>query len=161
MHFSFLFVKRKSDTYFGDFGDYRLSTILFLNRHKLLRHDEPMVCEECGMEFRKCKIYLAHKQNKHPAWTCEECREKKKTKASLTNHTEANHKERIPCDQCGKMYGTKDCLKIHLKQEHGDHEDFQCTECEYKTRYSGSMLNGDTPSGFKQLASSVEKFSRD
>jgi len=114
--------------------EYRLSTILFLNRHKLLRHDEPMVCEECGMEFLKCKIYLAHKQNEHPAWTCEECGEKKKTKASLTNHIEANHKERIPCDQCGKMYGTKDCLKLHLKQEHGDHEDFQCTECEYKTR---------------------------
>ena len=111
----------------------------FLMRHKLQKHDIPMVCDICSKEFSLLADYNLHKKDSHQDHTCDICGIKKATALSLATHIESKHKDDIPCPHCGVMFSTKDSLGVHIYRFHSDREVQKCTECDYSTKVEAEM----------------------
>ena len=111
----------------------------FLMRHKLQKHEIPMVCEECSKEFSLLADFNSHMKESHPFHTCDICGIKKNSSIQLKVHIESKHKENIPCPHCGIMFSTKDSLGVHLYRFHSDREVQKCTECDYSTKVEAEM----------------------
>ena len=111
----------------------------FLMRHKLQKHEIPMVCELCSKEFSLLADFNLHMKESHPIHTCDICGIKKNTSLQLATHIESKHGENIPCPHCGVMFSTKDSLGVHLYRFHSDREVQKCTECDYSTKVEAEM----------------------
>ena len=111
----------------------------FLMRHKLQKHEIPIVCEVCSKEFTLLADFNMHMKESHPIHTCDICGIKKNTSLQLSTHIESKHKEDIPCPHCGVMFSTKDSLGVHLYRFHSDREVQKCTECDYSTKVEAEM----------------------
>ena len=111
----------------------------FLMRHKLQKHEIPMVCEVCSKEFSLLADFNLHMKESHPIHTCDICGIKKNTRVQLASHIESKHRENIPCPHCGVMFSTKDSLSVHLYRFHSDREVQKCTECDYSTIVEAEM----------------------
>ena len=133
---------KTADYEFGcDHCDMRFQTNYVLIRHKLAKHDVPMVCEDCGEKFILLKDYKKHRLDQHPSYKCSICGVNKASKASLDNHIESQHQEDVPCPHCGMTFATKASLNLHIDRIHNENEPVKCTLCDYKTNIPMELRN--------------------
>ena len=132
--------KKSVDYEFGcDQCETRFQSHYCLIRHRLAKHDVPMVCDDCGEKFILLKDYKKHRSENHPSYKCSFCGENKFTKSSLDNHVESQHLEDVPCPHCGMTFATKASLNLHIDRIHNDNEPVKCTMCDYKTNVPMEM----------------------
>ena len=70
------------------------------------------ICQLCGKDFRSTGCLDRHLAKEH--------------------ETQDQPASFVTCDQCGKGYGDKSRLKMHIKRSHGGYKyqkDFLCVEC--------------------------------
>ena len=132
-------VKSIDYEYGCDQCELRFQTHYCLIRHRLAKHDVPMLCDDCGEMFTLLKDYKKHRSENHPSYKCSICGENKFTKSSLDNHIESQHQDDVPCPHCGMTFVTKASLNLHIGRIHNDNEPEKCTMCDYKTNVPTEM----------------------
>ena len=128
------------DHEFGcDQCELRFQANIWLKRHKLAKHDVPMLCDDCGEEFTQMKDYRKHRSENHPSYRCSICGEAKFSKYLLDNHIESQHQDDVPCPHCGMTFVTKASLNLHISRTQNDNELIKCTMCDFKANHPRKM----------------------
>ncbi|BFF93997.1 zinc finger protein 98-like [Drosophila madeirensis] len=102
-------------------------------------------CLECGKSFRNThdlsRHLLTHTNIK--PHECHHCQKSFKLKSTLARHlaTHLNSAQRLSvnCQVCGKLYGSKTALQIHLRLHTGERP-FKCEICQQTFRTSGHKI---------------------
>ena len=102
-----------------------------LRNHEKMFHAkviEEHLCE-CGKVFKSRMKLYQHRTTVHVrgVFPCSHCEASYTTKAVLQKHISKNHKEKIPCEICGKLLPHGHFMNTHMKS-HGEPE-FKCQEC--------------------------------
>lgn len=102
-----------------------------LKRHALT-HRKPLTCDECGKEF-KAMYYLNRHKVKHSAakpYVCTECGAAFAQNFSLKTHqlTHMANSQRYCCESCGKKFHSKSYLQVHQRSKHTGERPYVC-EC--------------------------------
>ncbi len=107
--------------------------------HKVKIHYEtmhlklrPHVCPKCQKTFTQKNHLAVHIEMVHEGkkdFECGQCGTLFCTKSALIRHLKNQHsdkkleaKERIKCDKCDKTYARIDSLRIHVRENHGEHK---------------------------------------
>ncbi|XP_066157190.1 zinc finger protein 391-like isoform X2 [Euwallacea fornicatus] len=104
--------------------------------HKI--HDK-IPCHICGtvLQRQSMKMHL----NKHTGkFQCSECPTSFSGAQLLKSHVSAKHLKlkQYFCDFCGKGFGTKSSLNLHLKI-HNEEKSYKCHQCDYSGKTSGAL----------------------
>ena len=71
-------------------------------------------------------------------YSCKICFNEYSSSKSLSHHR-AFHKGKTTCLECGKVYSTKNCLRLHVRNIHLKEFRLKCEECGYKTNMSDAL----------------------
>ena len=126
-----------------------------LLHHKMKKHTGQFrfTCDICGAGAVSQQHLNRHKES-HENIHCPVCNKKFALRSSLREHMKNQHgkKERLPCDQCGKMFLTSFLLAIHYTIHTGEKK-FKCTQCDKRFRTPGGLdIHKRHHSGIKEHA---------
>ncbi|XP_066246590.1 zinc finger protein OZF-like [Euwallacea similis] len=112
---------------------------LFVQHEKSHKIHDKIPCHICGTVLQKqsMKLHL----NKHTGkFQCSECPTSFSGAQLLKSHISAKHLKlkQYFCDFCGKGFGTKSSLNLHLKT-HNDEKSYKCDQCDYSGKTSGAL----------------------
>ena len=119
--------------------------------YKLKRHkrnleeasDPERVHEKDGLYYhRKMEMDF-------PYYHCLQCEHKCRTWEAFQRHCVKQHKanvelkepKRYSCSECGKTYGRKSALDIHINAVHSQQNSYTCEYCGHFTRYHCALLS--------------------
>ncbi|XP_037299503.1 zinc finger protein 260 isoform X18 [Manduca sexta] len=115
------------------------STKLKLRYHVLKKHEvnntkkiKPLKCPHCLERFSEHYRKMTHLREVHGitfTFECQVCKTVHLTRRALTEHTTKLHTQKIQCKVCGKCFGTKSLLKMHVRG-HGGERNFFCAVCQ-------------------------------
>merc|ERR1719318_1352880 len=71
-------------------------------------------------------------------FSCEVCFNQYANRKSLSHHR-ALHRGNTTCVECGKVYSTKNALRLHVRNIHLKEFKLACEECGYKTNMSDAL----------------------
>ena len=81
-------------------------------------------CKDCNKKFGNFRVYERHIQacNLPKDKECPVCKKAYKSAERLSTHMDVAHKgsPKIICDQCGKIFTSKDSLRVHKANLHGE-----------------------------------------
>ena len=111
-----------------------------LAEHKLRDHSEghfKYVCDYCGKGFFHKSEFTIHRDGVHlrkKDFACNRCQEKAFTTVGRLNaHLERCGKtNNIECNQCGKLFASKESLYIHISDTHRKDMQYECPLCKDK-----------------------------
>ncbi|XP_041978470.1 zinc finger protein 99-like [Aricia agestis] len=110
-------------------------TVLDMRKHVEEMHKNvPYSCRCCYLRFAKKELVEEHRNNVHRTRTCNICRKKFVTKASLDKHMfshNPNSRPRYVCPICKKRYAQQASLNVHLLRHKGE-KCFGCKTCSKK-----------------------------
>ena len=93
------------------------------------RSKEYVLCPDCGKSVRSLKwhretMHSTEKQN------CPKCDKEFSNIHYLKDHIKNFH-EKVPCVQCGKLYGSKSLMQRHIRSQHtsNDEKKYKCGHC--------------------------------
>ncbi|KAL9708026.1 hypothetical protein quinque_011544 [Culex quinquefasciatus] len=98
-------------------------------------------CDQCSKGFYNQRELNTHKKSTHKAKEayieCGTCKKSFKYRSNWLRHQEVHSDCEYCCEQCGKKYRTRNCLKSHIRDVHlhPTDEAFPCTIC-------GKIMNG-------------------
>nr|CAD7428611.1 unnamed protein product [Timema monikensis] len=75
-------------------------------------------CEKCDVCFETKFMLLNHRQKQHQRNTCRLCGRRFKKRASLLKHYSIHYKQKVECEECGKVFVSS----TFLKYRHPDHQ---------------------------------------
>ena len=107
---------------------------------------KPYKCEICGKGFRIRKWVCAHKRRMHKVrvlrYFCPTCNKGFTDKGPLIKH-ERRHKGIRPfvCLICGKGFGVKYVLEVHMRSIHADEKRYSCDVCGKKFNLNQHYVN--------------------
>ena len=81
-------------------------------------------CKDCNKKFGNFRVYERHIQgcNLPKDKECPVCKKPYKSTERLSNHMDVAHKgsPKMICDKCGKIFTSKDSLRVHKANLHGE-----------------------------------------
>ena len=81
-------------------------------------------CKDCNKKFGNFRVYERHIQacNLPKDKECPVCKKAYKSSDRLSNHMDVAHKgsPKMICDKCGKIFTSKDSLRVHKANLHGE-----------------------------------------
>ena len=81
-------------------------------------------CKDCNKKFGNFRVYERHIQacNLPKDKECPVCKKAYKSSERLSNHMDVAHKgsPKMICDKCGKIFTSKDGLRVHKGNLHGE-----------------------------------------
>ena len=81
-------------------------------------------CKDCNKKFGNFRVYERHIQacNLPKDKECPVCKKAYKSAERLSNHMDTAHKgsPKMICDKCGKIFTSKDSLRMHKANLHGE-----------------------------------------
>ena len=81
-------------------------------------------CKQCDKKFGNFRVYERHIQgcNLPKDKECPICKKAYKSTERLSNHMDVAHKgsPKMICDKCGKIFTSKDSLRVHKANLHGE-----------------------------------------
>ena len=81
-------------------------------------------CKQCDKKFGNFRVYERHIQgcNLPKDKECSICKKAYKSTERLSNHMDVAHKgsPKMICDKCGKIFTSKDSLRVHKANLHGE-----------------------------------------
>ena len=81
-------------------------------------------CKDCNKKFGNFRVYERHIQacNLHKDKECPVCKKAYKSAERLSTHMDVAHKgsPKMICDKCGKIFTSKDSLRVHKANLHGE-----------------------------------------
>ncbi|KAH8295477.1 hypothetical protein KR018_012023 [Drosophila ironensis] len=94
-----------------------------------------ITCKYCKKEFqnrsRMAKHEMIHLANR-PRFECDQCKKMYMTKQALKVHMDSKHRQTgVPCTVCGKVFAIAKALEIHMRYHTGDFP-FACDRCDCK-----------------------------
>ena len=103
-----------------------------LLHHKMKKHNGQFrfTCDICGAGAVTQQHLNRHKES-HENIHCPVCNKKLFRRRHLSLHMKNVHgkRERLPCDQCGKMFATSISLAAHYTLHTGEKK-YKCTQCD-------------------------------
>ena len=123
--------------------------------HKMKKHNGQFrfTCDICGAGAVTQGRLNVHKES-HENIRCPVCNKKLFRRSLLSLHMKNVHgkRERLPCDQCGKMFSSSNSLAKHYTLHTGEKK-FKCTQCDKRFRNSLSLdIHKRHHSGIKEHA---------
>jgi KRAB domain-containing zinc finger protein len=109
--------------------EYVCSSKSNLIKHKHVMHTNliaELPCLDCGKLFKTKEKVKSHFQQVHnPAKpnSCDKCKFTSVTKSSLRKHQYKRHTNltpQLPCTDCDKLFKTKDSIRLHYRNVHGN-----------------------------------------
>ena len=98
-------------------------------RMKLDRSKEYVLCPDCGKTVKGLKW---HRETMHSTekQKCPKCDKEFSNIHYLKDHIKNFH-EKVPCVQCGKLYGSKSLMQRHIRAQHtsNDEKKYKCGHC--------------------------------
>ena len=100
-----------------------------------MKHGNTETCDQCSYQTNSEEHLTKHKETAHnsetdniPAFKCNKCSSKFKTKIELTNHIKENHKSHKPCDYFleDRCELDADCRFNHIKLIQGQQICYTC-----------------------------------
>ena len=104
-----------------------------ISAEKLQRHEQKRTdCEHCGKSFYSQSELVRHKKG-HTGikeFHCDKCEKCYTSNTSLAQHIDVIHLDKRPfvCNECGKQFGRRGSLKIHILI-HTKEFPFWCEHC--------------------------------
>ena len=81
-------------------------------------------CKDCNKKFGNFRVYERHMQacNLPKDKECPVCKKAYKSSERLSTHMDVAHKgsPKMICDKCGKIFTSKDSLRVHKANLHGE-----------------------------------------
>ena len=126
-----------------------------LLHHKMKKHNGQFrfTCDICGAGAVTQQHLNRHKES-HENIHCPVCNKKLFRRRHLSLHMKNVHgkRERLPCDQCGKMFATSISLAAHYTLHTGEKK-FKCPQCDKRFRTPGGLdIHKRHHSGIKEHA---------
>ena len=123
--------------------------------HKMMKHNGQFrfTCDICGAGAVSQRHLNLHKES-HENIRCPVCNKKFFHRRNLSLHMKNVHgkRERLPCDQCGKMFASSLSLAVHYTLHTGEKK-FKCPQCDKYFRTPGSLdIHKRHHSGIKEHA---------
>lgn len=102
-------------------------------RNRLAPHENAMQCSKCHRSFqnfdeRKLHLETVHKD--HNLMFCDICKDNRGffAKQHIHNHMKAYHFQKLPCPECGKLFGPRR-MDAHRKRIHCTDTNIICQLC--------------------------------
>jgi KRAB domain-containing zinc finger protein len=101
--------------------------------HDPHRVEKSFMCEICSKVLRKkfsLERHLEAHKGVRQSFVCEECGKILSSTTSLKQHKTVHSAKKYICDVCGKRFGRKGNLQIHMLRVHIKEKPFKCTVCD-------------------------------
>lgn len=85
-----------------------------------LSHRNPKVCETCGAQFVREKLFKKHFYECQPRYACDLCNQLFNKKAEICDHIQSKHVQhpKILCEICGQAFSSIGSVNAHMKRKH-------------------------------------------
>lgn len=129
--------------------------------HEYPKPTKTLKCSHCPERFSEHYTKMNHIKQVHKInfiFECETCNKKFSRRRALTVHVNKIHTQKFKCELCGKCYGIKSDLNMHMRS-HRAERSFICTMCKRAYMHERSLAqhikgHGDS---FKYKCSKCEE----